>query len=167
MRSPRWCVGVCVQIFFFFFFLRQQLGLLSYKNSFVRKKTLHLEAELPVQIRARGKGTTGQNEPRVYMCVCVLCVCALNKSVRDAVGWPSPVRVWGWFGRVNAFSQLLVRLGWSLLGSSPALTLSCPGSRLHGPPVDTTKGWGSPTRPQSCAISTLRGLPLRQGHSLP
>ena len=166
MRSPRWCVCVCKC---FFFFLRQQLGLLSYKNSFVRKKTLHLEAELPVQIRARGKGTTGQNELWVYMCVCVcvLCVCALNKSMGDAVGWPSPVPVWGWFGRVNAFSQLLVHLGWSLLGSSPTLTLSCPGYRLHGPPVDTTKGWGSPTRPQLCAISTLRGLPLRQGRSLP
>ena len=103
----------------------------------------------------------------ICVCVCVLCVCALNKSMGDAVGWPSPVPVWGWFGRVNAFSQLLVHLGWSLLGSSPTLTLSCPGYRLHGPPVDTTKGWGSPTRPQLCAISTVRGLPLRQGRSLP
>ena len=154
---------VCVQIFFF---LRQQLGLLSYKNSSVRKKPLHLEAELPVQIRARGKGSTGQNEPRVYVCVCV-CVCAcvytLNKTMGDVIGWPSPVQLWGWFGRVNAFSQLLVHLGWSLPGSSPALTLSCPGYWLHGPPVDTMKGWGSPMRLLSCAISTLRGLPLRQG----
>ena len=110
MRSPRWGVCVCKC---FFFFLRQQLGLLSYKNSFVRKKTLHLEAELPVQIRARGKGTTGQNELWVYMCVCVcvLCVCALNKSMGDAVGWPSPVPVWGWFGRCGRLAVPRPRLG--------------------------------------------------------
>ena len=74
-----------------------------------------------------------------------MCVCVLNKAMGDAVGWPSPVRVWGWFGRVNAFPQLLVHLGWCLPGSSPVLTLCCPSYQLHRPRVDATKGWGSPT----------------------
>ena len=42
-------------------------------------------------------------------------------------------RVSGWFWRVNAFTQKLICLSWSLPGRSPALTLSCPSCRLDRP----------------------------------
>ena len=151
------CVCVCANVFL----KGSNLACCLIKIALLERKHCIWKQNFLFKAGQEAKGPRGRMS-RVCVCVCV-CVCVLNKAMGDAVGWPSPVRVWGWFGRVNAFPQLLVHLGWCLLGSSPVLTLFCPSYQLHQPRVDAIKGWGSPTTKAAVVCLRVEGAATEAG----